>query len=118
MSNFHHFKRSTAGHLFSIKWMGGIKPGRSTVKVWAKGTSGDVIRIKIKLYVYEHVEGDRYGRHMTVETVDLPVTLDAPDWRRYDAGEIDKHPNCYFNDIEVSARTVQSTVYVSQIEIQ
>ena len=43
----------------------------------------------------------------------------SKDYRNpYDAGEIDKRPNCYFNDIDVSARKVQGTVYVSQIEVQ
>ena len=118
VSGFHHFKRKRAGDLFSIKWMGGIKPGKNKVTVWARGTSGDVIRIKIKLYVYEHVDGDRYGKRTTATTVDLPVTLTASDWKRYDAGEIDKHPNCYFNDIDVSVETAQGTLYVSQIEVQ
>ena len=70
------------------------------------------------MYVYEHAEGDRYGNRMTPETADLSVTLDRPGWNLYAAGEIDKHPNGYFNDIEVSAHAVESDLWVSQIVIE
>jgi hypothetical protein len=117
-ANFHHFRRQGPGPFFSIKWMGGIRPGRSRVRVWARGVPGDRLRITLTLYVYKHVEGDRYGNRMSTETVELPVALDSPGWKLYDAGEIDKHPNCYFNDMDVSAETASRTLYVSQVVIQ
>ena len=115
-----HFARNTAGPVFEIKWMGGIKPGRSTVRLWASGAAGDRLRVSLVLKQYRMIEGQRFGQTVTDLVSDYDLRISQPGWHLLEVGTLDKRTDCFFNDIAVTVteKAGVDPVRVSQLIIE
>jgi len=115
-----HFSRTTAGEVFRIHWMGGIKPGRSAVRLWARGSPGDELRVSIVLKQYHSIEGQRFGQTVTERPFHYDAVLNRDGWHRVEFGTLERPPDCYFSDIvvHVTKKAGLGPVRLSQLIIE
>lgn len=115
-----HFERAAPGELFRIDWMGGVRPGRSQVALWANGTPGDRLRVSVVFKQYHFIDAQRYGQTVTDVVSAREVVLTRAGWHAAAVGAIEKPRDCYFNDVvvELLKAAGPGPVRVSQLLIE
>lgn len=102
-SNYWQFSQSGNDRFLYSRWIGGCSTDSNSVSLYAKGFTGDQIRVYIYTYEWLATPGVLYGMSYSRVTTILtkPITVDDT-WQLLEMGKFNMPANAYFIDVAVN----------------